>query len=228
MGFILVIPVLAIIIISVFIVKIAAVALNLTGLDEKKSFFQALSAFTGTGFTTNDAELVVKDDTRRRIVMFLMIMGNAGLVSVITTLMVSFLKGGLAPVVVNICVILSVILIVIKFSFNKALTRKLTKKIQEKLVKSPSFTKRPVGEILRLAEGYGVAEVNLHEGCVELGKTLNESSFRQKDILILAIERGSGVIPAPHATDTLQLNDVLICYGKLQNIASISQNFQNS
>ena len=68
------------------------------------------------------------------------------------------------------------------------------------------FTKRPVEKILRLAEGYGIAEVTLNENCSDIGKTLFESSFRQKDILIIAIERASKVIPAPHASDKLLIN----------------------
>lgn len=218
MAFIFVIPVIVIIVISALIVKIAAVALNLTGLDEKKAFFQALSAFTGTGFTTKESEIVLNDNIRRKIIMFLMILGNAGLVSVITSLMLSFTRGGLTPVLLNVTFILLAVLLIIKISFNKTITRNLTKKIQERLIKSPSFTKRPVEEILRLAEGYGIAEVTLNEDCGDIGKTLSYSSFREKDILILAIERSSGVIPAPHASDKLLLN---ICYGKLKNIGKI-------
>ncbi|MFH1837676.1 MAG: TrkA C-terminal domain-containing protein [Candidatus Omnitrophota bacterium] len=225
MNLIFVIPVVAIIVISTFIVKIASVALNLTGLDEKRAFFQALSAFTGTGFTTRDSELVVNNDTRRRIIMFLMILGNAGLISVITTLMLSFLKGGLAPVLINVVIILGAILLLIKISMNKGMMRRLTKRIQEKLIKSPTFTKRPVEEILRLAEGYGIAEITLTEHCEDLGKTLFDSSLRKQDILILAIERGKKVVPAPHASDQLLLNDTVICYGKLENIAKISGQF---
>ncbi len=221
MDLLFVIPVILIIVVSAFIVKIASVALNLTGLDEKRSFFQALSAFTGTGFTTRDSELVVSDDIRRKIIMFLMILGNAGLISIITTLMLSFLMGGLTPILINISIILLAILLLIRISLNKGITRRLTKKIQEKLIKSPTFTKRPVEEILRLAEGYGIAEVMLSEECADIGKSLFESSFRQNDILILAIERGTSVIPAPHASDRLLLNDILICYGKLENIAKI-------
>ncbi|MFC1480316.1 cation:proton antiporter regulatory subunit [Candidatus Omnitrophota bacterium] len=223
MGFIFVIPVIVIIVISVFIVKIAAVALNLTGLDEKRAFFQALSAFTGTGFTTRDSELVVSHDIRRKIMMFLMILGNAGLISVITTLVLSFFKGGFTPILINSTIIMLAILLLITLSLNKAITRKLTKKIQERLVRSPTFTKRPVEEILRIAEGYGIAEVTLNEDCDDIGKTLFDSSFRQNDILIMAIERGTGVVPAPHASDNLLLNDTLICYGKLENIAKITE-----
>lgn len=224
MGLIFIIPVVIIIVFSTLIVKISSVALNLTGLDKKRAFFQALSAFTGTGFTTRDSEVVVNHDIRRKIIIFLMILGNAGLVSVITTLMLSFSKVGLrlTPILINIAVILLVILLITKIALHEEFTRKLTRKIQEKLLKSPTFTRRPVEEILRLAEGYGIAEVTLGVNCQDIGKTLTDSSFRQKDILILAIERNAGVIPAPRASDQLLLNDTLICYGKLDNISKMT------
>ena len=44
-----------------------SVAFKLTGMASKKIKFQVASLFTGTGFTTNEAELVVNDDRRRRI-----------------------------------------------------------------------------------------------------------------------------------------------------------------
>jgi K+/H+ antiporter YhaU regulatory subunit KhtT len=225
MSFIFVIPVVAIIVISAFIVKIAAVALNLTGLDNKRALFQSISAFTGTGFTTSDAELVVHHDIRRRIVMVLMVLGNAGLVSVISTLMLSFFKGGMTvtPILINISIIMTAILAITQLSRNKVLTRNLTKRIQARLMKTSTFTGKHVEEILRLAKGYGIAEVILNEKCVDIGRTLFDSSFRQKDILILAIERGTSVIPAPHASDRLLLNDTLICYGKLENISHIGE-----
>ena len=221
MDFIYVLTVILIIIVSAFIVKISAIALNLTGLDSKKSFFQAISAFTGTGFTTKDSELIVQNDTRRNIIIFLMIMGNAGFISVISTLILSFVHNGASLVLVNICAILLAILLLIRLSLNKEIVRKFTRRIQLKLMKTRTFTKRPVEEILRLAEGYGIAEVTLGEDCEDVGKTLYDSSFRQKDILILAIERGTHVVPAPHASDQLLLNDMLICYGKLDNIAGL-------
>jgi hypothetical protein len=225
MNLLFVIPVVFIIILSALIVKIAAVALNLTGLDNKRSFFQALSAFTGTGFTTRDSELIVANDIRRRIIMMLMVLGNAGLISVISTLMLSFMKGGmdLTPIIINIGVILLVILILVMVSRNEGLTRRITKKIQQKLVVSPTFTKRPVEEIMRLAEGYGIAEVTLKEDCEDVGKTLYDSSFRQKDILVIAIERGASVMPTPRASDELLINDTLICYGKMENIKQIGK-----
>ena len=223
MNPVIVLPFILVVVFFIFVVKIASVALNMTGLDERKAFFQALSAITGTGFTTRDSELIVNHEIRRRIIMVLMILGNAGLVSVITTLTFSFMKGSFAPVLINTSLTLIVTIFVVQFLRRRGFTRKFTKKIQERLMQSSGFTKRPVEEIMRLAEGYGIAEVTLNEDCSDIGKTLFDSSFRQRDILILAIERGAKVIPAPHATDDLKLNDTLICYGKLDNIAKITR-----
>jgi hypothetical protein len=52
--------------------------------------FQARSAFSGSGFTTTESESVVSHPVRRRIIMLLMLLGNAGLVTMIATLLGGF------------------------------------------------------------------------------------------------------------------------------------------
>jgi len=215
------VPVILIIAISIFVVKIATVALKMTGLDEKRAYFQALSAFTGTGFTTSDSEVVLHNDIRRKIIIILMILGNAGFISVITTIVISFEKTNPLPLLVNVGILLIVIILLVKLLANKKIAKFLNDKIETRLEKQPPFHKRPVEEVLRIAKDYGIAEVNIKGSCNELGKTLNESGFREKDILILAIERKNSVVPAPKATDRILLNDTLICYGKLSNIGKI-------
>ncbi|GAI01774.1 unnamed protein product [marine sediment metagenome] len=51
---------------NVMIIKVATAALKLTGLDERTASFQALSALTGTGFTTRESELIISQPMRRR------------------------------------------------------------------------------------------------------------------------------------------------------------------
>ncbi|OGW75799.1 MAG: hypothetical protein A2Z72_05295 [Omnitrophica bacterium RBG_13_46_9] len=202
-------------------VKIATVALKMTGLDEKRAYFQALSAFTGTGFTTKDSELVLQDDIRRKIIIFLMILGNAGLVTVITTLVISFGTGKLMPLLSNAGIVLVLIFILFKILTHKGVTKFLNDRIESRLEKRPTFQKRPIEQILHIAHNYGIAEVSITKGCQDLGKTLSESSFRENDILVLAIERENDVIPTPKATDRILMDDTLICYGKLPNIEKI-------
>jgi len=217
-----VIPVILVVAISVFVVKIATVALKMTGLDEKKAYFQALSAFTGTGFTTKDSELVLENEIRRKIIVFLMVLGNAGLITVITTLVITFgSRGNIGPVLGNVGIVLVLIFILFKLLTHRGVKKFLNDKIESRLEKRPPFQKRPVEEILRIAKNYGIAEVSIKESCQDLGKTLSESSFRENDILILAIERENAVIPTPKASDKILLDDTLICYGRLPNIEKI-------
>jgi len=215
------VPVILIVAISIFVVKIATVALKMTGLDEKRAYFQALSAFTGTGFTTSDSEVILQNDVRRRIIMILMILGNAGFITVITTVVISFEKANPLPLFINVGILLVVIFFLVKFLTNKSVAKFLNKKIESRLEKRPPFHRRPVEEVLRVAKDYGIAEVSIKEPCRDLGKTLSESDFRKNDILVLAIERKNDVIPAPKATDRILLDDTLICYGKLSNIGKI-------
>jgi hypothetical protein len=49
---------------SLIITRIATTALSLTGLSWEAARFQARSAFTGTGFTTTEAERVVDHPVR--------------------------------------------------------------------------------------------------------------------------------------------------------------------
>ena len=72
--------------------RLAAVALRLTGLPEQNARFQAMSALTGTGYTTTEAEMIVNYPIRRKIITWLMIFGNLGIVSVLSTLMISFVR----------------------------------------------------------------------------------------------------------------------------------------
>ena len=220
-NLIFVVPIVLVIAIAFFIVKIATVALKMTGLDEKKAFFQALSAYTGTGFTTRDSELVIQNDIRRKIMMFLMILGNAGLITVITTVVISFARTNVTSAIINVGIVLLVILILFKILTHKGVTKFLNDKIEARLEKRPLFQKRPVEEILHIAKSYGIAEVSVKENCRDLGKNLSESSLRENDILVLAIERENAVIPTPKATDRILLGDTLICYGKLSNIEKI-------
>ncbi|HDG97569.1 MAG TPA: potassium transporter TrkA, partial [Desulfobacterales bacterium] len=52
------ISLLIVIVVSIVIVRIGAVALEMTGLSRDLATFQAQSAFSGVGFTTSESEHV--------------------------------------------------------------------------------------------------------------------------------------------------------------------------
>jgi hypothetical protein len=80
----------AVVAFGVIINRLALVALTLTGLSRDIARFQTRSAYYGVGFTTAQSEDVVNDPGRRRIIMTLALIGNAGVATTIASLLLSF------------------------------------------------------------------------------------------------------------------------------------------
>jgi hypothetical protein len=84
-----------VVLISMLINRVAAIALSLTGMSHEEARFQARAAMSGVGLTTRTPEDIVAHPVRRRIVFTLMIVGSAGLVTAVASLVLSF-RGGSA------------------------------------------------------------------------------------------------------------------------------------
>ena len=68
---------------------------------------------------------------------------------------------------------------------------------------------------LTVSRGYGVSEILIRAGSNFDGKTITETKLTDSDINVLTLYRGTTVIPNPRAGRTLQANDRLLCFGKL-------------
>ena len=68
---------------------------------------------------------------------------------------------------------------------------------------------------LTVSRGYGVSEILIRKGSNFDGKTITETKLRDSDINVLTLYRGSTVIPNPRNERTLQADDRLLCFGKL-------------
>ncbi|MDP8214414.1 MAG: TrkA C-terminal domain-containing protein [Candidatus Euphemobacter frigidus] len=221
----------ATLIVSVVAVRIGAVAFNLTGLEWSTAKFQALSCFSGTGFTTREAELVIASPRRRRIATYLIILGHAGFVAMIATFAnslrpniyltkftIPFLRSmspsQLLPWV-NLLVIVLAVYTVFKISTSTKFARKLTKALRTHLIKKEIFEPVAFEELLLAPGGYGVSYIEITEDNPVINKTLVEAHLRRSDILVLAVERENQTIPNPPADTKVILGDKLMCFGKL-------------
>lgn len=68
---------------------------------------------------------------------------------------------------------------------------------------------------LTVSRGYGVTEIFIPKGSEYVGKTLHESGLRDKDINVFSLHRDRKVIPNPKSERTLEPEDRLLCFGKL-------------
>jgi len=222
-------------IVSFIAVRIGAIAFQLTGLEWSLAKFQALSCFSGTGFTTKEAELITGNKQRRKIASALIILGNAGFVIMIATLASSFvpketilskLSESFLPfrirpnlvVWVNLAIIVVVVYGIYRVFTHEKFARKLTNFLRRKIIKKEFFQKVSFEELLLATGGYGVSRIAVSAGSPVLNKTLAKSELREKDIMVLATVRGGETIPNPAASMKILLGDELICFGKLENI----------
>ncbi len=222
-------------VVSFIIVRIGAIAFQLTGLEWSLAKFQALSCFSGTGFTTKEAELITGNKQRRRIASALIVLGNAGLVIMIATLASSFvpqqtilsklsesfLPFAIPPslvIWVNLAVIIVVVYGMYKVFTHEKFARKLTNFLRKKIIKREIFQRVSFEELLLATGGYGVSRIAVCAGSPILNKTLARSDLRKYDVTVLAIVRGQETIPNPQANMEILLGDELICFGKLENI----------
>lgn len=223
-----------VLIISFIIVRIGAIAFQMTGLEWSLAKFQALSCFTATGFTTKEAELITSNPRRRRIASVLIVLGHAGLVTMIATfanslrpptiadkLSVPFLPFDIPEGVlpwINLTVLTVSIYIIYKVFTNTRFARRLTNILRARIVKRDIIKPVSCEELIVATGGYGVSKIKIREGHPVLDKALSESELRRDDITVLAIVRADKTIPNPIAETKILSGDELICFGKLGSI----------
>jgi len=223
-----------VILISFIIVRIGAIAFQLTGLDHSLAEFQALSCFSGTGFTTRESELIVSNPQRRKIASALIVLGNAGLVTMIATFANSLRPGAVGTRVslpflkdiipaerlpwVNLAVIMLLLLIIYKLFTHRGFIRRFTDLLRKFVLKKDMIKHVTFEELLITTAGFGVSRITIDADSPILAKTLIESKLRGYDIIVLAIVRGHETIPNPSPDTAFMLGDELICFGKLENI----------
>lgn len=83
------------------------------------------------------------------------------------------------------------------------------------------FPELDLRQRLTVSRGYGVTEISIREGSEFVGKTIDESGLPELDINVLTLYRGTTVIPNPRLKRTLEPNDRLLCFGKMEAMRSM-------
>jgi hypothetical protein len=214
-GIYMLLPTLLVIVISVLVVRAGAIALVFTGMEEGKARFQALSAFTRTGFTTREAETVMRDPRRRRIVTWLIIIGNAGLVTVIVTA-TSSLTSTTGPWLWVNAVILAVGIYLIYLIVKRTPLLAMWQRFVEKRVKPSPFIEESAPEdLLHFAKGYGLLRIPITQDSPMVGRLLARANKPENDFWIVGIERGKLWFSLPTSKATIKEKDKLVIYGEM-------------
>ena len=225
LGIIGIIAVLTVLGLSLLVTKIAATALSLTGLSHEAAKFQARSAFTGTGFTTREAEKVVDHPVRRRIITLLMITRSAGIVSIIISLILSF--GGSGEESQKLYRFLWLIAGLIALwwaASSRHIDRYLSRCIEWAFRRWTDLDTRDYQSLLRLSGEYTVKELAVKEQDWLADKTLRDCRLTEEGVIVLGIYRDNGdYVGAPTADTRIYAGDLLILYGRAGALRELDQ-----
>jgi len=79
-----------------------------------------------------------------------------------------------------------------------------------------SFPELDVRQRLSVSASYGVTELQIGEGSSLVGQSIAESDLRERDIVVLTLHRGHVVVPNPKGSRVMEVDDRLLCFGKLE------------
>jgi hypothetical protein len=210
---------------SLLVTRLATAALTMTGLSREAARFQARSAFTGTGFTTHEAEKVVDHPVRRRVIMLLMIVRSAGFITIIISLIISFVGTSAEGARLGrLLWLVAGVIVLWFFANNRYVERYLNRLIQWALTRWTDLDTRDYAKLLRLSGDYGVNEIYIRGEDWLAGKQLKDCRLRDEGVTVLGVYRKDGrYIGAPVAGTRIEPDDTLILYGRTDALQRLDE-----
>ena len=220
-----IVSLLVVLTLSLLITRIASVALAHTGLSRESARFQARSAFSGVGFTTNESEKVVNHPVRRRILLTLMLLGNAGIVTAISSLMLTFVQvEDDASLALRFSAIAAGIAALWAAARSQWIDVHLSTLIDRMLRRYTALDVQDYARLLDLAGDYRVSELAVTPGDWIDDRTLGNADLRQEGIVVLGIHRANGDYDGtPDGDAPVRGGDTLILYGRAAALESLDQ-----
>jgi hypothetical protein len=209
---------------SLVVVRVATIALILTGVSRDLAQFQALSAFTRCGFSTRESEGIVNHPIRRRIVMHLMLLGNAGIVIAIASVLSLFIGTEEESVafwlrLLVLCIGTALLWVLAASEIVERLMRRMHVWALKRWTR---VEVRDYTGLLRVAKDFTVSELRVRHGEWLQGQTLAQLQLPREGVIVLGIERSCGTyVGTPRGDTVVESGDSLILYGRQDSLLEL-------
>ncbi len=210
---------LLVLIVSLAFVRLAAIGLELTGIPWDRAKFHALSAFTNTGFPNREAEEAVNHPVRRRIISYLVILGNAGLITTVASLASSLVETSLLFALRNLALIGVGVVSIVWFAHRPMIAKPLRAWSQAWLTRRYSFSE-PTGASLVGSHG-ALWHVEPTPNALAIGCSV--ASLRDADprIEVTLIERSGETLLHPDPQVEIHTDDRLVVFAQEEAVRSV-------
>jgi hypothetical protein len=204
-----------IIALSNIILRIATSILRFTGLSHDVAHFQARSAFTGTGYTTRESEIIVNHPLRRRVIIFLMYVRNIGFITVVSSIILSFFNTqGSEDFIARVLWLVGGTVVLMILSRIKFIDVILSKLVELSMKRWKKIYVQDYESLLNLSGEYEVSDCLITEKSWLAGKTLEELHLADEGVLVLGITRDDGYfVGTPKGSTRVYAQDRVILYG---------------
>ncbi len=212
---------LLVIALSLLIVRIGTIALTMTGLSEEVARFQSLSAFSGAGYTTDEAETVVSSTERRLVISWLIRAGSVGAVSAVSTTILSF--AGIEDGSFDRLLVLAFgAAALVALARSNRLNRWATPIIRRVLRRFTTLELKDYAGLLHMHDDWSVAVIGVSGGSWLEGHSLGELRLSDEGVRVLGVECHDGdYLGVPDGSTVIEAGDELILYGHSQRIKEL-------
>lgn len=214
------------ILIAVFLTaaRVASVVLEVTGMDRQAAEFQARSALMGVGFTTLESEAITNHPVRRRLVLWLMTFGNAGIITGIGSFILAF---GDAPALQTLLrsgeLLAGTVLLLVSVHISAA-NRLIARATRAFLRRFTSLEVSNLTLLLPRGGRWMVAELRVERDSGLAGRSLAHLDLRRHDITVLGVRRRDGTyLGSPADATELELGDTLTIYGRIAQLTALAR-----
>jgi len=212
---------------SALITKVAALMLEHTGLSSASAKFQARSAYTGAGFTTDESEKIVNHPLRRKIISYLMLIGNAGIITAMSSLILTFvLPDNWASRLYGLLIVIGGVVLLFYMIRSKWLDTWLSGIINRALKKYTDLDVQDYASVLRISGDYQITEYKVDDESRLLNQSLIDLELHRYGIQVLGIERKNGdYIGTPNGNTVITEGDSLTLYGKREMFKNLQDEY---
>lgn len=211
------------ILVGLLITRIATAALVATGMSRQYARFQARSAFTGVGFTTSESEKVVNHPLRRKVILALMLAGNAGIATLVATLLLGFSRSGTGEAVRRGSVLALGLGAIWLLAASNRVDQLLRRALVKLLGRVSALEVRDYAGLLKVGADYDVGELYVTEDDWIAGRTLGDAGLGDEGVIVLGIDRKGSYLGTPDGGTGIIAGDNLIVYGRQAALEDLAE-----
>lgn len=204
--------------------RVASIALVGTGMASETASFQARSALMGVGYTTSEAEDVINHPVRRRIILWLMTFGNAGIITGVVSLLLGFINADGDQAATRAAALGAGLLLLLVATRMRSLEDALGRITRWALARWTTLDTRDFASLLRFGHDFSVIELHARGDDWLVDRPLGRLHLPAEGIVVLGLHRADGhFIGAPTGQTVVRAGDTVIAYGRLDHLEDLDE-----